>query len=43
MRHAATSNSHYMSSFNDFHSTRDVTFHASVVGCLKFPREVMWL
>ncbi|MDD9362184.1 MAG: hypothetical protein PV344_04580 [Anaplasma sp.] len=25
------------------HSTCDVTFHVSVVGCLKFLREVMWL
>ncbi|MDD9361851.1 MAG: hypothetical protein PV344_02865 [Anaplasma sp.] len=29
--------------FSHFHSTRDVTFHVSVVGCFKFPREVMWL
>ncbi|MDD9362522.1 MAG: hypothetical protein PV344_06340, partial [Anaplasma sp.] len=43
LRHAATFNSHYMSSFNQFHSTRDVTFHVSVVGYLKFPREVTWL
>ncbi|MDD9361557.1 MAG: hypothetical protein PV344_01330 [Anaplasma sp.] len=42
MKHAATFNSHYMSCSNHFHSTRDVTFHVSVVGCLKFPREVMW-
>ncbi|MDD9362034.1 MAG: hypothetical protein PV344_03815 [Anaplasma sp.] len=26
---------------NHFHSTRDVAFHVSVVGCLEFPREVM--
>ncbi|MDD9362842.1 MAG: hypothetical protein PV344_07970 [Anaplasma sp.] len=43
MRHAVTFNSHCMSSFNHFHSTRDVTFHVSVVGCLKVAREVMWL
>ncbi|MDD9362662.1 MAG: hypothetical protein PV344_07050, partial [Anaplasma sp.] len=43
LRHAATSNSHYTPSFNPFHSTRDVTFHVSAVGSLKFPREVMWL
>ncbi|MDD9362965.1 MAG: hypothetical protein PV344_08590 [Anaplasma sp.] len=44
MRHAATFNLHYMSSFfNHFHSTRDVAFYVSVVGCSKFPREVMWL
>ncbi|MDD9363056.1 MAG: hypothetical protein PV344_09045 [Anaplasma sp.] len=41
MKHAATFNSHYMSPFNYFHSTRDVAFHASVVGCSKFLREVM--
>ncbi|MDD9361979.1 MAG: hypothetical protein PV344_03540, partial [Anaplasma sp.] len=35
--------SHYMSPFIHFNSTRDVTFHVGVVGCLKFPREVMWL
>ncbi|MDD9362224.1 MAG: hypothetical protein PV344_04780 [Anaplasma sp.] len=43
MRHVATFNSHYMSSFNHFHYTRDVTFYVSVVGCLKFSCEVMWL
>ncbi|MDD9362195.1 MAG: hypothetical protein PV344_04635 [Anaplasma sp.] len=43
MRRAVTFNSHYMSSFNHCHSTRDVTFHVSVVDCSKFPREVMWL
>ncbi|MDD9361868.1 MAG: hypothetical protein PV344_02955 [Anaplasma sp.] len=43
LRHAATFNSPLISSFSHFHSIRDVTFHVSVVGCLKFPREVMWL
>ncbi|MDD9361715.1 MAG: hypothetical protein PV344_02165 [Anaplasma sp.] len=43
LRHAATFNSHYMSSFTRCHSSRDVTFHVGVVGCLQFPREVMWL
>ncbi|MDD9362936.1 MAG: hypothetical protein PV344_08440, partial [Anaplasma sp.] len=33
MRHAATFSSHYMSPFNHFHSTRDVPFHVSVMGC----------
>ncbi|MDD9362006.1 MAG: hypothetical protein PV344_03675 [Anaplasma sp.] len=43
MIHAATFNSHYMSPFDHFHSTCDVTFYVSVKGCLKFTREVMWL
>ncbi|MDD9361945.1 MAG: hypothetical protein PV344_03370 [Anaplasma sp.] len=43
LRHVVTFNSHYSSPFNHFHSTCDVTFNKSVVGCLKFPREVMWL
>ncbi|MDD9361881.1 MAG: hypothetical protein PV344_03030, partial [Anaplasma sp.] len=33
MRHTATFNSQYMSCFNHFHSTRDVTFHARSCGC----------
>ncbi|MDD9362762.1 MAG: hypothetical protein PV344_07560 [Anaplasma sp.] len=37
----ATFNSHYMSSCYHLHSTRGATFHVNVVGCLKFPREVM--
>ncbi|MDD9362603.1 MAG: hypothetical protein PV344_06750 [Anaplasma sp.] len=43
MRHAATFKSHYMASFNHFHSKCDVTLPMSIVGYLKFPREVMWL
>ncbi|MDD9362911.1 MAG: hypothetical protein PV344_08315 [Anaplasma sp.] len=43
MRHAATFNSHYVIYFSHIHFMRDITFHVSFVGGLKFPREVMWL
>ncbi|MDD9362410.1 MAG: hypothetical protein PV344_05755 [Anaplasma sp.] len=42
MKHAATFNSHYMSSLITSIS-RVTSFYVSVAGCLKFPREVMWL